>query len=157
PGGEPSGTARVGSGATEDPPADSAAVGTGGPRGFRRRSGPGVPSLLSPPDRLPDRQPADGEKSEFGRRGGGSAVSLGEIRLTPSQQQAVDSLDVDCIVSAGAGSGKTRVLVERFLHILDREGDEPDILERIVAITFTEKAATEMKNRIRDGMKRRLE
>lgn len=84
-------------------------------------------------------------------------MSLGEIRLTPSQQQAVDSLDVDCIVSAGAGSGKTRVLVERFLHILDREGDEPDILERIVAITFTEKAATEMKNRIRDGMKRRLE
>lgn len=79
------------------------------------------------------------------------------ISLTPEQREAVYALDTDCIVSAGAGSGKTRVLVERFLHILSLYGDDPEILERIVAITFTEKAATEMKGRIRRRLAERLE
>ncbi|PTX64426.1 ATP-dependent helicase/nuclease subunit A [Melghirimyces profundicolus] len=79
------------------------------------------------------------------------------LRMTPDQTRAVESLDTDCIVSAGAGSGKTRVLVERFLRILEEHGEDPDILERIVAITFTEKAATEMKDRVRQGLKDRLE
>lgn len=78
------------------------------------------------------------------------------VCLTPAQREAVQSLDADCIVSAGAGSGKTRVLVERFLHILDRFGDDPELTEKMVAITFTEKAATEMKDRVRKGMKERL-
>ena len=66
------------------------------------------------------------------------------MRLTPSQQQALN-IERHICVTAGAGSGKTAVLVERYLKIL-REGNvEP---REIVAITFTEKAAAEMKERI---------
>lgn len=79
------------------------------------------------------------------------------ISLTPEQREAAHLLDADCIVSAGAGSGKTRVLVERFLHILSLYGDDPAILDSIVAITFTEKAATEMKGRIRRQLAERME
>ena len=66
------------------------------------------------------------------------------MRLTPSQQQALD-IDRHICVTAGAGSGKTMVLVERYLKIL-REGNVDP--QEIVAITFTEKAAAEMKERI---------
>src|SRR5690606_40847380 len=79
------------------------------------------------------------------------------ISLTPEQREAAHLLDADCIVSAGAGSGKTRVLVERFLHILSLYGDDPAILDSIVAITFTEKAAAERKGRIRRQLAERME
>ncbi|MBA4492972.1 UvrD-helicase domain-containing protein [Paenactinomyces guangxiensis] len=79
-----------------------------------------------------------------------------KIRLTPDQQAAVDSLNQNCIVAAGAGSGKTRVLVERYLNILAAHDFDSDLLDQIVAITFTEKAATEMKERIRQGIRDRL-
>ncbi len=55
-------------------------------------------------------------------------------------------------VHAGAGSGKTSCLVERYLAILDQKQSE---VSRIVAITFTEKAAAEMKSRIRAAMEER--
>lgn len=66
------------------------------------------------------------------------------MRLTPSQQQALD-IDRHICVTAGAGSGKTMVLVERYLKILREGSVDP---QEIVAITFTEKAAAEMKERI---------
>ena len=66
------------------------------------------------------------------------------MRLTPSQQQALD-IDRHICVTAGAGSGKTTILVNRYLKIL-REGNANP--QEIVAITFTEKAAAEMKERI---------
>ena len=66
------------------------------------------------------------------------------MQLTPNQQQALN-IEKHICVTAGAGSGKTAVLVERYLKIL-REGNvEP---REIVAITFTEKAAAEMKERV---------
>lgn len=67
------------------------------------------------------------------------------MQLTPNQQKALDIKRHVC-VTAGAGSGKTTVLVERYLKIL-REGNVKTPQE-IVAITFTEKAAAEMKERI---------
>ncbi|SDW67289.1 ATP-dependent helicase/nuclease subunit A [Marininema mesophilum] len=73
-------------------------------------------------------------------------------QMTAEQQEAVNCLDQDCIVAAGAGSGKTRVLVERFLSILKRHLSEKDPLSMVVAMTFTEKAATEMKHRVREGI-----
>lgn len=66
------------------------------------------------------------------------------MRLTPSQQAALN-IEKHICVTAGAGSGKTTVLVERYLKIL-REGNVTP--REIVAITFTEKAAAEMKDRI---------
>ena len=66
------------------------------------------------------------------------------MRFTPSQQEALN-IEKHVCVTAGAGSGKTTVLVQRYLKILR----ERDVTPReIVAITFTEKAAAEMKDRI---------
>ncbi|MFL5884416.1 MAG: UvrD-helicase domain-containing protein, partial [Thermoleophilaceae bacterium] len=66
--------------------------------------------------------------------------------LTPDQQRAVDRRDGPLFLEAGAGSGKTRVLVERFVRAVCDDGVPVD---RILAITFTEKAAAEMKARVR--------
>ncbi len=66
------------------------------------------------------------------------------MRLTSSQRQALN-IEKHICVTAGAGSGKTTVLVERYLKIL-REGNATP--QEIVAITFTDKAAAEMKERI---------
>ena len=65
--------------------------------------------------------------------------------LTTNQKKAVETVDRNVCVSAGAGTGKTRVLVERFIYLIEHS------LARcgeILAITFTEKAAQEMKARI---------
>ena len=51
------------------------------------------------------------------------------------------------MVEAGAGTGKTSVLADRFMYLLDRHPDWP--LESIVAVTFTKKATREMRSRIR--------
>lgn len=74
------------------------------------------------------------------------------LKLSPEQEAAVD-ITRNIAVSAGAGSGKTRVLTNRYLRLL--EADIP--IEEIVAITFTEKAALEMKERIRAALKEKLE
>lgn len=66
--------------------------------------------------------------------------------LSGVQRDAVTSCETDLIVAAGAGAGKTRVLVSRYLHFhLDKGYD----LSEILAITFTEKAAAEMQDRVR--------
>jgi len=67
------------------------------------------------------------------------------VKLTSNQKQAVTTLDRSVSVSAGAGSGKTRALVERFCHIVIQGKAAVD---EILTVTFTEKAAKEMKERI---------
>ena len=67
--------------------------------------------------------------------------------LTEQQQQAVDLVDRNVLVSAGAGSGKTHVLVERYVEILRRYPD--CTLSNIIAVTFTRKAAAEMRSRLK--------
>jgi ATP-dependent helicase/nuclease subunit A len=66
--------------------------------------------------------------------------------LTPEQQRAVARRDGSLLVRAGAGTGKTTVLVERFVRAVTE--DEVGV-ESILAITFTEKAAAEMRTRVR--------
>ncbi len=73
-----------------------------------------------------------------------SAPKGGE-RLTGVQERAVRAGDRDLWLTAGAGSGKTRVLTERYLH-LHLARSIP--LQQILAVTFTEKAAGEMRGRI---------
>jgi ATP-dependent helicase/nuclease subunit A len=76
------------------------------------------------------------------------------MKYTPDQARAIDIRDHNLIVIAGAGSGKTRVLVERYLALLDANPDWP--LNALVAITFTKKAAEEMRDRVRQGLENRL-
>jgi ATP-dependent helicase/nuclease subunit A len=77
---------------------------------------------------------------------------LTHLSLTPDQQQAAADPSSAIAVTAGAGSGKTRTLVGRYLNLVD--SGLP--LRGIVAITFTEKAAREMRTRIRSEIERWL-
>ncbi len=105
----------------------------------------------------------DGERVNVADRGNGSATAAPTAsRLTEQQRRAVTARGVSVALSAGAGCGKTTVLSERFLAELAPGGDA-DVAERrsrlgqIVAITFTEKAAREMRDRIRRACRERLE
>ena len=71
---------------------------------------------------------------------------VGEPALTAEQEQAVARRAEPLLVSAAAGSGKTSVLVERFVRAVRDDGIAPG---RILAITFTERAAGELRARVR--------
>src|SRR5580704_3296332 len=66
--------------------------------------------------------------------------------LTEEQEQAVARRGEPLLLAAGAGSGKTSVLVERFVRAVREDGVAPG---KILAITFTERAAGELRERVR--------
>ena len=75
-----------------------------------------------------------------------------ERSWTDAQRRAITTRDVSVSLSAGAGCGKTFVLTERYLgyfRACDPTALQPEDLHRLVAITFTERAAREMRDRIR--------
>ena len=84
-----------------------------------------------------------------------SSTAAGPPRLTAEQARALDVMGSSVALSAGAGCGKTTVLAERFLRALEPPESRP--LGRLVALTFTNKAARELRERIRKLGRDRLE
>ncbi|HEY8394634.1 MAG TPA: UvrD-helicase domain-containing protein [Thermaerobacter sp.] len=79
----------------------------------------------------------------------------GEARWTPAQRDAIYLRGRNLLVSAAAGAGKTSVLVERVIQrILDPH--DPVDIDRLLVVTFTEAAAAEMRDRIRDRLERAI-
>lgn len=73
----------------------------------------------------------------------------GTSGLDPEQRAAVEAVTGGLFISAGAGSGKTRILTERFARLVREGGDDASALDRVAAITFTDRAAGELAERIR--------
>jgi len=65
--------------------------------------------------------------------------------LNKNQKEAIIDLDGPCLIVAGAGSGKTKVLTSRVVHIIKEKKAWPN---QILCVTFTNKAAREMQNRV---------
>lgn len=77
------------------------------------------------------------------------------IKWTRQQKQVIESRGKNLLVSAAAGSGKTAVLVERIIELVT-EGEHPLDIDRLLVMTFTKSAASEMRERIGTAIEKRL-
>lgn len=77
------------------------------------------------------------------------------ISFTPTQQKVIELHNRNILVSAAAGSGKTAVLVERIIQMVCNE-EKPVDIDRLLIVTFTNAAATEMRERIAAGIAQKL-
>ena len=70
---------------------------------------------------------------------------MSKLNLNDVQKQAVEAIDKPILIFAGAGTGKTRVLTQKIAYLITEKGYNPD---EILAVTFTNKAAEEMRTRV---------
>lgn len=80
---------------------------------------------------------------------------MAELNFTPEQRAAIDTRGSTVLVSAAAGSGKTRVLTERLMAYLT-DAETPVDIDRFLVITYTRAAAAELRSRILDGIYARI-
>ena len=78
---------------------------------------------------------------------------MADVRFTPDQQRAIDTIDKSILVSAAAGSGKTAVLVERIINIIVRGRADVD---RMLVVTFTNAAASEMRLKLTKAINKEI-
>ena len=79
---------------------------------------------------------------------------MANVKWTEEQQQAINEKGANILVAAAAGSGKTAVLVER---IINKVINEKIDIDRILVVTFTSAAASEIRERILEAIYKKLE
>lgn len=79
---------------------------------------------------------------------------MSDIVYTPGQAKAIKERNKNIIISAAAGSGKTRVLVDRVINLML---DEKVLIDKMIIVTFTNKSSIEMKDRIRQALEDQIE
>lgn len=81
---------------------------------------------------------------------------MSEVKWTKEQKQVIDSRNTNLLVSAAAGSGKTAVLIERIIELVLDEKNPIDI-NKLLVVTFTKLAASEMRERVSKAIEKKLE
>ena len=121
--------------------------------GHRRKRLPGSPRSptgcvtprRTPPSRRPVRRSTPRPSRRRSRRGARLAAQEIVANLNPEQARAVTTTDGPLLILAGAGSGKTRVVAHRIAYLIGVKAVQP---RRILAVTFTNRAAGELRERI---------
>ena len=81
---------------------------------------------------------------------------MSDVKWTKEQREVIDSRNSNLLVSAAAGSGKTAVLIERIIELILDEKNPIDI-NKLLVVTFTKAAASEMRERVGKAIEKKLE